>query len=242
MNKETINKNLNDLERVGQILQKFLEVGIMPDIEKDIAISKLQSIYEFTQQIQPDKPLKTDGLDIIIKEKEEPKIVKEITPVIKENITEKKIEKEEPIATKPVPEKKTKETTRSKTQNTKIKTEHANPIKTEILADQFQQKSFLNEALSQYKNMSDISKKLQSRPLKDISSAISLNEKYLFIKELFNNDSDLYHKTLEKLNNAPNFNEAIRYLDGRFEWDFDEEQVQRLLELVRRRYAPTNED
>jgi hypothetical protein len=242
MNKETINKNLDDLARVGQILQKFLEVGIMPDIEKDIAISKLQSIYEFTQQIQPDKPLKSDGLDKIIKEKEEPKIITETTPVIRENIVEKRIEKEEPIVTKPIPEKKTKETTRSKTQNTKIKTEHAHPVKTEILADQFQQKSFLNEALSQYKNMSDISRKLQSRPLKDISSAISLNEKYLFIKELFNNDADLYHKTLEKLNNAVNFNEAIRYLDGRFEWDFDEEQVQKLLELVRRRYAPTNED
>jgi hypothetical protein len=89
--------------------------------------------------------------------------------------------------------------------------------------------------------MFDIAKKMQTRPLKDISSAISLNEKYVFIKELFNNNANLYESTIEKLNNAFDFNEAIRYLDQRFEWDFDEEEVQKLLELVRRRYAPANE-
>jgi len=237
MTKETINKNLDDLARVGHIIQKFLGTGVMPDIEKDIAISKLQGIYEFIEQIQAEKTLKADGgLDKIKKEQEEPKTE------TKENITEKNPKNEEPVTTQApiVTPKKPKGTVRSKTQNSKIKTERASTTKTEILADTFHQDSFLNEALAQYNNMFDIAKKMQTRPLKDISSAISLNEKYVFIKELFNNNANLYESTIEKLNNASDFNEAIRYLDQRFEWDFDEEQVQKLLELVRRRYAPAN--
>ena len=82
---------------------------------------------------------------------------------------------------------------------------------------------------------------MQNRPLHDLFSAINLNDKFLFIKELFNDDATLYQKTIEKLNTSANFNESVQFLDQHFTWDFEDEQVQKLLELVRRRHIPANE-
>jgi hypothetical protein len=240
---EMIDKNLDDLAKVTQIIRKFRDTGIMPDIEKDIVIAKLQRIYECVQQIQSDKTLREDIIaSATTTEKPETTIIPEVTSK-KVEVTDKKVAKEAsaPVKEAPVPTKeannpgqKYKEAIKSKRQNPKIGSKQE--IKTEILADQFQQTSFLNEALSQYNNRNDISKKLQSRPLKDISTAIGLNEKFLFIKELFNDNAALYQNTIDKLNNFANFNEAIQFIDEYFEWDFDAEQVQKLLELVHRRF------
>jgi hypothetical protein len=79
-------------------------------------------------------------------------------------------------------------------------------------------------------------RKLQSSPLNDIFTAIVINDRFLLIKELFNDDSSLYKSTLDKLNSAENFNSAIEYLDSNYKWDFENPTVQKLLELIRRRH------
>jgi hypothetical protein len=207
----------------------------MPEIEKDIIISKLQGIYEFVHQI-PDKilhgNLTTENLTI----EKQPEIIIAETTSNNEKTTDKKIIKESVTGKESNNSgQKIKENIKSKRQNPKIGSKQE--TKTEILADQFQQTSFLNEALAQYNNRLDISTKLQSRPLQDISTAIGINEKFLFIKELFNDNAVLYQNTIDKLNNFANFNEAIQFIDEFFEWDFDNEQVQKLLELVHRRHT-----
>jgi hypothetical protein len=249
MTKEMIDKNLDDLAKVTQIIRKFRDTGIMPDIEKDIVIAKLQSIYECIQEVKSERILAHDVIATAPKSEKPEAIITEVTPSKKEETSDKKETKEAPVPVKEIPaptkeasvpvketnnsEQKYKEVIKSKRQNPKIGSKQE--IKTEILADQFQQ-TFLNEALAQFNNRLDISKKLQSRPLKDISTAIGLNEKYLFIKELFNDNAALYQNTIDKLNNFANFNEAIQFIDDYFEWDFDAEQVQKLLELVHRRF------
>ena len=250
MTKEMIDKNLDDLAKVTQIIRNFRDTGIMPDIERDIAVTKLQSIYECVQQVKSEKIFLQDEIAAASKtEKTEATIITAAPPTKKEEVIDIKVAKEEPAPVKapPVPAKeasvpvkeinnqgqKYKEVIKSKRQNPKIGSKQE--IKTEILADQFQQ-TFLNEVLAQYNNRFDISKKLQSRPLKDISTAIGLNEKFLFIKELFNDNAALYQNTIDKLNNFTNFNEAVQFIDDYFEWVFDAEQVQKLLELVHRRF------
>ena len=111
------------------------------------------------------------------------------------------------------------------------------PEQTVILAEKFQQdRSFLNEALAKYQPNTDISKKFQLAPISDIHSAINLNDKFIYIKELFHDDHILFKETIEKLNHFSSFNEAVAYIDHHFDWDFDDFQVQKILELVHRRY------
>jgi hypothetical protein len=237
MTKETIKKIIDDLSKVDHVIKNCRETGILPNIERDIVLTKLRSIYELileqTQQVNP-----ADNCPEALSEKisAKPEIVAE-TLTAKENkvpadipveITSKngnsQIQTAQP-AGMPVS---------NIGQNVKPTTKHV--AKTEILADKFEQKNFLNEALTQYKNMFDIAKKLQNQPIQNISSAINLNDRYLFIKELFNNDNTLYQKTIERINSAANFNDAIQYIDQNFSWDFDDVQVQKLLEIVHRRF------
>jgi hypothetical protein len=234
MKNESIDKILDELERTRQFLMKFRDTGKMPDIERDIVLAKLRNMYEFVQLVQPEI-VAAGSINVasVIDEKE-PEV--HVEPIESKPVT---IEFDNSAAEKlSVPEEKELEieSVEEVIIKPQVKSSTTTTVKKEILAEKFQTQSFLNEALSQFQNVTDLSKKMQNQPLKDIFSAINLNDKFLFIKELFNNDAALYQSTVEKVNNAGNFNDAVRYLDGNFSWDFNEQMVQKFLELVRRRF------
>ena len=245
MTNETIDKILNELKRVERILITIRETGKLSDIERDIILAKMRTMYEFIQFIQPEtieyspkthefkdivSPAPKQMADYLIEKTE--KVIIPSDEII-ELIPDVEPEKPEVFVSVPQPTEIVKpEETPIAVKKTEIKP------KTEILAEKFGTKSFLHETLSQYQNTHNLSKKYQHTPLKDIFSAISLNDRFLFIKELFNNDAVLYQRTIEILNSSGDFNEAVRYLDTQFHWDYNESMVQKLLDLIHRRYLP----
>jgi hypothetical protein len=206
-----MDKILEELNKTAILLRQFRDTGNIPDIERDIVLSKLRNIYEFIQLVQPEKGKRHPVSEDLVME--ETKQVPEAPPKTEVSFIQEAIPSNQPVPAQP-----------------------GATAKKEILAEKFRSQNFLNEALAQYQNMIDVSKKIQSSPLTNISSAINLNDKFLFTKELFRNDTSLYQATIEKINNAESFNDAIRYLDENFTWDFNDPLVQKLLELVRRRY------
>ena len=223
MAKDTIKKILEELDKVSGTIKKSSETGKFPDIEKDIVLSKLRNIYEFMNIIPP-----------VFSIQEQKQIKSSATEDKKkiESIAHDIIDREpQDILNEPI----ARETTNSvQNQSPTIGTK---PGKTEILAEKYNTPgNFMNEALARFVDTFDLSKKLQNQPISDISAVIGLNDKFLFIKELFNNDADLFNSTIDKLNKASNFNNAIQYIDSNFTWDFDNPSVQKLLELVRRRH------
>ena len=70
----------------------------------------------------------------------------------------------------------------------------------------------------------------------DIMVAIGLNDRFLFIRELFNNDPDLFKNTIETLNQKGSWEEAGDYLTGRFSWDYEDPTLILFLSFVKRRY------
>jgi len=71
----------------------------------------------------------------------------------------------------------------------------------------------------------------------DIRSAITLNDKLFFIKELFNDDEEQYRLSIERLNEMYTLDEAVDYIRGAFpEWEEDSNGVYRFLMIMRRRY------
>jgi len=237
MNNELTDKILDELDQAGQFILKFRDTGNIPKIERDIVLGKLQHVYEFTQQIQVEKnEASEDEKKTIVFDTDHKtqKVVKESFPTDQEFEDEVLQVEIEPVKELPLDEGK-REPQGYALQSQSV-TNQLHVTKTEILAEKFQSQSFLNDALAQFQSGTDLSKKMQNQPLKDIFSAINLNDKFLFIKELFTNDAALYQSTVEKLNSAGNFNDAIRYLDGNFDWDFSDPMVQNFLELVRRRF------
>jgi len=82
---------------------------------------------------------------------------------------------------------------------------------------------------------------MQTKPIKDLEAAIDINDKFLFIRELFNGDKDTYDKTIRILNSSQNFNQAFNYINSTFDWDYETEAAHKLLDLVRRRYIIDSE-
>lgn len=74
-------------------------------------------------------------------------------------------------------------------------------------------------------------------PVKNILSAISLNDRILFINTLFRRDALLFQSTVSRVNNMADFEEAESYLTSMFpEWKLDSEAVYRFMMAIRRRF------
>jgi hypothetical protein len=93
----------------------------------------------------------------------------------------------------------------------------------------------LHDSFTASQKYEELSEKLKSKPITDLGNAIGVNDKFIFIKELFNDDANIYRDTIEVLNNATNFNDAYNYLMANFELDMDSPLVQILLDLIRRK-------
>jgi len=198
---------LNILKQLNNITGQINQLKDIPVVEKDLLLEKIRELY-----------LAVLGIDQRqqIREKEE-------TFELEQEITE------EPQKLKTKPSKTAEQ---QKTPPAEEKISEAT-----ILAERFQgEKTFINERLAQQANKEDLSTKLQSKPIDDIANAIGINDKYKLIRELFNGKPEIFNQTIEKLNTASNFNEAFNYISSNFEWEMEDEPVQFLLDLVRRKF------
>ena len=106
----------------------------------------------------------------------------------------------------------------------------------EIVADKFQSKKFVHDNIVDKSPKQDVSSKMQSKPIKEINTAIGLNDKFIFIRELFGGNKEHYHETIQILNNFDTYESALEFLKENFDWDFDDPNFERLTELVRRKF------
>ena len=134
--------------------------------------------------------------------------------------------------------KETAETKKMETESKKVKTVTENSEdEPAILADRYKgEKKFINERLAENGKKRDISSKIKSKPIRNIGSALGINDRFKLINDLFNGDKDSYQNTIGMLDGASNFNEAFNYITSSFDWDMEEESVQILLDLVRRKF------
>lgn len=73
-------------------------------------------------------------------------------------------------------------------------------------------------------------------PVKDIRSAISLNDRILFINMLFGQDPMAFQDALTKINQMASLDEVVDFVvTGRPEWDLESETVYRFMMAVRRK-------
>ena len=107
----------------------------------------------------------------------------------------------------------------------------------EILADRFHNtKTSMHDNLAKKQSQNDLSSKMQSKPIQDLNKAIGLNDRFLFIRELFNGNKDAYYEAIQIINEMPNYEEAEQYIRERFNWDEEQPEVMRFMDLVRRRF------
>lgn len=110
-----------------------------------------------------------------------------------------------------------------KVRKTKAPSEHRQYSGHKVIADQ----KYGNEAWR---------KDMPGPEVKDVRSAISLNDRVMFISTLFRDDSMLFQDVINKINALTTLEKAVQYLKENFpEWDMDSELVYRFMMSVRRK-------
>lgn len=96
----------------------------------------------------------------------------------------------------------------------------------------------LNDKLFEQKR--EIGEKFNDEPLKDLKKAIGVNDRYIFITELFRGDEAMYERSLKTINHFTIYPEAEfwiqRELKLKLGWLEDHVLVKQFDQLVRRRF------
>ena len=97
----------------------------------------------------------------------------------------------------------------------------------------------LNDSLKE--GITELSAKLSDAPVKDLKKAIGVNERFLFINELFRGDEVMYERSIKTINSFTIWPEAEywvkRELKTKLGWKDSNETVQHFDQLVKRRFS-----
>lgn len=203
---ETIKKLISDIE---SYLLQYNSCEQMSDIEKDIVLEKIRVLYDSIKCNKPevkDIPISTENPTI-----EEQPVE---TPIV-ENLIEDTIEDSSFGIEEMLPQEQQFQEITSSINNIE-------PEKEEMTYTP--------------KQTTDLGSKLGKQPISDILSALSLNDRYLYRSQLFNNDADLFRNSINALNDCKNFDAAIQYIKNHFSWDFEAPIVEAFLQVVERRF------
>ncbi len=106
-----------------------------------------------------------------------------------------------------------------------------------ILADQFNNMSeSFNEKLASLKHEDDVSDIFKTKPVSNLIEAIGINDRFLFIREIFNGDAESYNDVIHKLNSAGNLNDATALIKDYKRDDTDADALRQLMDLVKRKF------
>jgi hypothetical protein len=213
----TIDLIIRDLEEAREIIDDLKKYPGVPVLQVELAKSKCKTAGEVIAL------LKTLKNNVIAEEKTR-------------NVVEEPIRKE-------VIDKKESESQKPETENQKpliIKEEHEHHVKKQsessIIADTFSHLGSLNEQIGSHKADVDLSQRLKSKPIASLTEAIGVNDRFFFIREIFNNNKDAYAQAITRLDHAENLCDASAIIMSYTGDNIETEAIVQLLDLVKRKF------
>ena len=122
--------------------------------------------------------------------------------------------------------------------------EHIEDVDAEVVSKYIVEKMNLNNSTSINDSFASetsektVADKLSRQPIKDLKSAIGLNQKFLFMNDLFEGDNELFNNAINKINAFNTLPEAIAFINGELSsaWDKENSLVLNFMDLVERRF------
>jgi hypothetical protein len=225
--KHTLEVLYTQAEEIRNLAAKLEEADEIRVIELDLLLEKLRNIYDLILDLEASVPAgRKEQINSQVSKTE--RQLSDTTPL-------------KPVEDKPadteirVVEKKEKPVREETAVPDKPKKGPVQPEK-KFVSDRFKgSKQTLHEEMAGRTKPEDISSQYKAKPINNIMGAIALNDRFELINQLFGGDKVLFERTIEVLNMAGSFVEAYTYLQENFKWDMDNEYVQRILELIRRK-------
>lgn len=163
------------------------------------------------------------------------------TPVVQEPVISQPVVQEEPVVQKPVVQKPIAQ------EPVPVSTLHMpdmnyDPlVEIPTLSQQVKQAEpeSINDRLKQSKI--ELAEVLKETPIKDLRKAIGINDRFLFINELFRGDEAMYERSIKTINGFNIYPEAeywiSRELKTKLGWNTDHPSVLQFDQLVKRRFS-----
>ena len=205
------------------VIEAVPEPEVVPDPEKvEVEISEIPEISE---------PEPAPKIEPIIEQMPEPESAPEPEKVAEAEVPEIfKVPEPEP---EPMPEK----TSESKEENVRKFVQILDLESQSQPEPEKPQQRSLNDLFIEQKQ--DLGDKFQQTKIADLTKAMSINDKFLFIRELFKNKSEEFSRAIQTLNKCENIEEAFDIMEGlkkQYFWDSTSSAYLSLCDLVRRKF------
>ncbi len=110
----------------------------------------------------------------------------------------------------------------------------------ETLADKFKETpKSMHDKIANEKPDKTLADKIGKATIENLKTAIGINDKFLFINELFKGDIQEYNKTIDKLNSYSTLEECTVFLDelkSKFNWAEKPDACQKLEDMLIRKF------
>jgi hypothetical protein len=217
----TIDLIIKDLREAAEIIDDLKKYPGVPEIQIELAKSKCKSageIIAFLKNFRMTSPGTADKIavqpEIIAAEAEAP-------------VTEKQQVPKQTSGGSPRVSKKNgpRQTTEKITESS-------------IIADKFSHLSNkLNEQLGNLREgEDDVTDYMKAQPLTNLSEAIGVNDKFLFIREIFDGNQESYNQAISRLDKAESLADARALMMSYTGDDKENNAANLLLELLKRKF------
>lgn len=224
----TIDLIIKDLDEARKIIDDLKKYPGVPVLQVELAKSKCKSAGEVISLLKEMNINESEEVIPVQQDEEKKKIAEPLKSkhvIIKTPpyIPTAEIIKEEPLKDEPMSEqeKKGDEST--------------------ILGDNFSHLSNrFNEQLGNMRHDDDISSQMHTKPISSLIEAIGLNDKFFFMKEIFNGNKEAYTQAIGRLENSASIADARAVIMSYTGNNDENEAVKQLIDLVKRK-LPANE-
>ena len=103
----------------------------------------------------------------------------------------------------------------------------------QVLGETFQKERSLNDAIGENKS---VEPNLGNGPISSLRSSIGLNDRFLFIREIFSNNTDKYNMIIDHLDKLETIQEAVDYLKANLTLQKNDTSL-KFVDLLKRRFT-----
>lgn len=251
MDNRKINEEISNLFEtcIEQFEQISSYEGRIPQIEIDIIMTNIRNVYErltLLNKMNNAEIKEAEGKNIFPEKTAEKEEIKSVSENEKQNIksTMETIAQREFKQT----EKKIPEPLSSVVSHLESLSQKAKPAgKVASLFDQNAEADeedaetpSINDKLNK-QNENSLADKLKQNKIKDLKQAIGINEKFLFINELFEGNLNDYNNAIAQLNSLSSKTEADTFIESelkiKYNWNENSKAKNIFIELVERRFS-----
>ena len=226
-------EDMAQTERTPFALNSGKPVHVSPNQTSLIDAIEEMNLNEELEDDEPAEEQEEFKLEFDLEAEIEEEEVEEVEDVIEEKEIEQPHEEPEPVAASDLRDEEADEES--------IPEEPEPPAKVVEEERPMKQGMSLNDLFTTVEAES-LAEKLGKSPIDDLKKAIALNQKFLFINELFNGQEPSYQEAIAEINAMPSLEDAWNYLQLNHqasEWNREDEAVEQFAVLLQRRFMPS---